>query len=200
MSDKIFDLEQRIIKCWSVVDDLDDLYHYFGDDPFFKGMDGKHKDKIRNLLLGMKEMYQIKFQKCFFDFEDVCKEYHSNRKDLETIAQKHREDIQENYVKEIMTLKEALRLATNERESFDSKEHPDDSLVREWQQMQDFFDFAGHELQEREDKAARRSIDDATPEEWDRVRSVHDWDEERIDNIGRNGNDGLHYNKVNKND
>lgn len=80
MSDKIFDLEQRIMNCWNVVDDLDDLYYYFGDDPFFKDMDAKHRDKICNLLLGMKEMYQIKFQKCIFDFEDVCKEYHSRNK------------------------------------------------------------------------------------------------------------------------
>jgi hypothetical protein len=80
MTGKIFDLEQRIMKCWNVVDDLDDLYYYFGDDPFFKDMDAKHRDKICNLLLGMKEMYQIKFQKCIFDFEDVCKEYHSRNK------------------------------------------------------------------------------------------------------------------------
>jgi hypothetical protein len=80
MSDKIFDLEQRIMNCWNVVHDLDDLYYYFGDDPFFKDMDAKHRDKICNLLLGMKEMYQIKFQKCIFDFEDVCKEYHSRNK------------------------------------------------------------------------------------------------------------------------
>lgn len=69
MTDKIFDLEQRIMNCWNVVDDLDDLYYYFGDDPFFKDMDAKHRDKICTLLLGMKEMYQIKFQKCIFDFE-----------------------------------------------------------------------------------------------------------------------------------
>ena len=80
MTDKIFSLEQRIMNCWNVVHDLDDLYHYFGDDPFFKDMDAKHRDKICNLLLGMKEMYQIKFQKCIFDFEDVCKEYHSRNK------------------------------------------------------------------------------------------------------------------------
>lgn len=80
MTDKIFDLEQRIMKCWNVVDDLDDLYYYFGDDPFFKDMDAKQRDKICNLLLGMKEMYQIKFQKCIFDFEDVFKEYHSHNK------------------------------------------------------------------------------------------------------------------------
>ena len=69
MTDKIFDLEQRIMNCWNVVDDLDDLYYYFGDDPFFKDMDAKHREKICNLLLGMKEMYKIKFQKCIFDFE-----------------------------------------------------------------------------------------------------------------------------------
>ena len=80
MTDKIFDLEQRIMNCWNVVDDLDDFYYSISDDPFFKDMDAEHRDKICTLLLGMKEMYQIKFQKCIFDFEDVCKEYHSHNK------------------------------------------------------------------------------------------------------------------------
>ena len=80
MTDKIFDLEQQIMSCWNVVDDIDTLYEYVGDNEFFTGMDAKHTDKILNILLGMKEMYQIKFQKCIFDFEDVCKEYHSRNK------------------------------------------------------------------------------------------------------------------------
>ena len=113
MSDKIFDLEQRIMRCWNVVDDLEDMYHYIGDDSFFKGMDAEHNDKILNLLLGMKELYAMKFEKCFFDFEEVCKEYHNRKKQL--------------------------HIVTNERESFD------------------------------------------------------DWDEERMDIIGQNGNDGDHY-------
>ena len=115
MSDKIFSLEQRIMDCWNVVDDIGAVYHYIGDNEFFTGMDGEQQDKILNLLLGIKELYAVKFEQCFSDFEDVVRVYHSNRKDLKTISQKHSEDIQENYVKEIMELKEKLRIATNKQ-------------------------------------------------------------------------------------
>lgn len=174
MSDKIFDLEQEIMQAWNVVDDIDMLYTYFGDDPMFAGLSAKAEDEMMNLLLGVKSMYALKFEKLFKTFEDVTREYHQRGKKIEE-------------------LQEQVRILSNERESFDNaKEHEDDYLIREWQQMQNAFDYAEHEAQEREDKAARRSIDDATPEEWDRA-SRNAWNEYRMDIIGQNGNDGLHY-------
>ena len=121
MTSKIFALEQRIMNCWNVVDDINDVYYYIGEDLFFTGMDDEHREKMCNLLLGMRELYAVKFEKCFSDFEDVTRLYHSNKRDLETISQKHSEDIQENYVKEIMELKEKLRIATN-KQVFDAIE------------------------------------------------------------------------------
>lgn len=95
MASKIFALEQRIMNCWNVVDDINDVYHYIGDNEFFTDMDAKHSDKILNLLLGMRELYAVKFEKCFSDFEEVVTLYHSNREELETISQKHSEGIHE---------------------------------------------------------------------------------------------------------
>ena len=95
MTSKIFALEQRIMNCWNVVDDINDVYHYIGDNEFFTGMDAEHSDKILNLLLGMRELYAVKFEKCFSDFEEVVTLYHSNRKDLETISQKHSDELYE---------------------------------------------------------------------------------------------------------
>jgi hypothetical protein len=66
-----FDLEQEILECWGITTDIDNLYNLIGDDKFFEGMDPKHQDKIMNVLLGMKELYEIKFDKCFKTFE-VC--------------------------------------------------------------------------------------------------------------------------------
>lgn len=86
MTSKIFALEQRIMNCWNVVDDINDVYHYIGDNEFFTGMDAEHNDKILNLLLGMKELYAVKFEKCFSDFEDVVRLYHSNKKDLSDVT------------------------------------------------------------------------------------------------------------------
>lgn len=81
MTSKIFALEQRIMNCWNVVDDINDVYNYIGDNEFFTGMDAKHQDKILNLLLGMKELYTVKFENCFADFEAVTRAYHLNRKE-----------------------------------------------------------------------------------------------------------------------
>ena len=64
-----FTLEQQIMECWQVVDDIDVLYEFIGDDKFFEGMKPEHQDKIMNLLLGMKEMYGLKFDRTFKTFE-----------------------------------------------------------------------------------------------------------------------------------
>tara|TARA_R110000868_G_scaffold9000_10_gene45709 strand:+ start:52467 stop:52952 length:486 start_codon:yes stop_codon:yes gene_type:complete len=63
-----FDLEHEIMQCWAVVDDIDLLYKYFGDDKFFTGMKGEHADKIMNLMGGLKDLYDIKFQRMFDTF------------------------------------------------------------------------------------------------------------------------------------
>jgi hypothetical protein len=77
MTDSIFDLEQEIMKAWHVVDDAEMLYEYFGDDPFFKGMDAKHADEIMNCMLGLKTLYDKRFRRLFDTFEQVAKEYHT---------------------------------------------------------------------------------------------------------------------------
>lgn len=76
---KIFDLEQQIMNCWSVVDDIDMMYKHFGDDPRFAQIDAKHHDEIMNLVLGLKSLYQLKFDVMWGTFEQVCKEYHQYR-------------------------------------------------------------------------------------------------------------------------
>lgn len=64
-----FDLEQEIMKCWNVVDDIDTLYETLGD---------RHltQDEVLNALLGMKTMYQMKFDKMFRVFESMIHEQH----------------------------------------------------------------------------------------------------------------------------
>ena len=65
MTDR-FDLEQEIMKCWNVTDDIDLLY----ENVLEKEMS---TDDIANVLLGMKTLYQMKFEKCFETFEDLIK-------------------------------------------------------------------------------------------------------------------------------
>jgi len=57
-----FDLEQEILDCWHVVDDIDMLLEAVLDKEI-------STDQISNVLLGMKEIYQLKFNRTFETFE-----------------------------------------------------------------------------------------------------------------------------------
>ena len=61
MTDR-FDLEQNIMQCWNVCDDIQ-LYLDMHDN-----MD---EDQRMNYLIGLKQMYQMKFERCWNSFE-VC--------------------------------------------------------------------------------------------------------------------------------
>lgn len=64
MSDR-FDLEQDIMQCWNVCDDIQLL---------LDSWDKLDKDGKLNYLIGLKQMYHLKFEKCFARFEDCCKQ------------------------------------------------------------------------------------------------------------------------------
>ena len=74
---KIFDLEQEIMKAWHVVDDIDLLYENVIET-------GMSTGDIANVLLGLESVYNMRFQKVFNIFEDICKEYHAMRKENRT--------------------------------------------------------------------------------------------------------------------
>lgn len=136
MSDKIFDLEQEIMQAWNVVDDIDMLYTYFGDDPMFAGLDAKAEDEMMNLLLGVKSMYALKFEKLFKTFEIITHEYHRRGKHIEELQEK-------------------VRILSNEREPFD-----DDRVDIIGQNGNDGLHY---------ETTTRFSIDDATAKEWDEM-------------------------------
>ena len=58
------DVEQGIMNCWNVVDDIDLLYHT---------MDSKNEDEIANYLLGLQEIYSTKFNALFKTYEEFLK-------------------------------------------------------------------------------------------------------------------------------
>lgn len=82
MSDKIFDLEQQIMQCWHVVDDIDTITTWFVDHPDWAkaNMSPELLDAMMNKYFGIKELYDVKFQKLFETFEKVSAEYHKYRK------------------------------------------------------------------------------------------------------------------------
>jgi len=83
MDNPIFDLEQEIMQCWHVVDDIDTVTTWFVDDSMWESMDAKLCDALMNKYLGIKEVYDVKFDKLFKTFEKVCKEYHQRGKEID---------------------------------------------------------------------------------------------------------------------
>lgn len=67
---KIFDLEQEIMNVWHVIDDIKLL----NENVMEKDMS---TDDIANALLGLENIYNMRFEKVLNTFEDVFKEYHS---------------------------------------------------------------------------------------------------------------------------
>jgi hypothetical protein len=61
-----FDLEQEILHCWNVVDDVNLINEAILERDLTK-------DEIANLLTGIHSLYQLKFQTLFETFEDCCK-------------------------------------------------------------------------------------------------------------------------------
>ena len=68
----IFDLQQQLMDCWRIVDDIKVLEEAVLD------KEQSHND-TGNVLIGLEYLYQLKFEKLFATFENHCKEYHKYR-------------------------------------------------------------------------------------------------------------------------
>ena len=69
MTDR-FDLEQQISECWNVTNDIRHVCEYVLDAP----IEPNREDKISNMLLGIEELYNLKFQKLFSTLETLIAE------------------------------------------------------------------------------------------------------------------------------
>jgi hypothetical protein len=61
-----FTLEEQIMQCWGVTDDLDMIYH---TEALYQD-----EDRMMNVLLGVQELYKIRFQRLFDTFEKMVHE------------------------------------------------------------------------------------------------------------------------------
>lgn len=59
-----FDLEQKILDCWHVVDDISDLLEAY---------ESLTEDQRLNILIGLKDLYKVKFEKTFSIFETIVR-------------------------------------------------------------------------------------------------------------------------------
>lgn len=64
-----FDLEDMLMKCWRVTDDIDLVTDMVGN----MDMSPKDMDKLMNVLIGMKELYNARYNATFEVFEDLVK-------------------------------------------------------------------------------------------------------------------------------
>lgn len=72
MSD-LFDLEQQILETWKVTDDINLLYANVMD----KDMS---KDDIANTLLGIRHVYNMRYEQMWETFERMTKEFYEAKK------------------------------------------------------------------------------------------------------------------------
>ena len=59
-----FDLEQEIMECWNVVKDIQNLYY---------AEEEMSEDQRRNYLLGLEQIYEVKFNKLWNTFEQCIR-------------------------------------------------------------------------------------------------------------------------------
>ena len=61
MADR-FDLEQQILECWKVIEDIELLY---------ENLESMDDDELMNYLLGLQSMYKLKFNRVWTTFEQL---------------------------------------------------------------------------------------------------------------------------------
>ena len=63
---KVHKLEEKIMDCWSICNDLKTVYQQIGD-----GEREPTSDELMNALMGMQQLYQWKFEQLFSSYGDV---------------------------------------------------------------------------------------------------------------------------------
>ena len=73
---RLYELEQPIMDCWSVCNDLETVFKQIGD-----GEREPTHDELMNTLMGMKQLYEWKFEQLFEMFEMVLQMQRKNNND-----------------------------------------------------------------------------------------------------------------------
>ncbi|RYF04873.1 MAG: hypothetical protein EOO77_29065 [Oxalobacteraceae bacterium] len=67
---KLHDLEQPLMSCWQITDDIDVLYRAICDGPEMSD------DETANILLGLRSLYDLKFNNLYNLYEQLLKDHH----------------------------------------------------------------------------------------------------------------------------
>lgn len=76
--EKNFELEQGILRCWGVVEDLQDLSNSIRNN-YTKPED------VLKVLDSFQTIYQMRFEQVFSIYEDVCRELHQLRQERDSL-------------------------------------------------------------------------------------------------------------------
>ena len=63
---KVHKLEEKIMDCWSICNDLKTVYQQIGD-----GEREPTSDELMNALMGMQQLYQWKFEQLLSKYEEM---------------------------------------------------------------------------------------------------------------------------------
>ena len=67
--DKMYNLEQHIMECWQMVDDVNLLYEQVMENDLHKD-----QDILANALLGLSTIYEMKFERVFDSYKKILEE------------------------------------------------------------------------------------------------------------------------------
>ena len=73
---KLYDLEEKIMDCWSVCNDLAVVFRQIGD-----GERDPTPDEMMNTLMGMQQLYQWKFEQLFNRYEKIQRSQQEEREE-----------------------------------------------------------------------------------------------------------------------
>jgi hypothetical protein len=79
--DDNFDLEQQILKCWGMVDDVKEIVDQFNQGKL------NNEDTVQTLLACV-AVYQFRFDRTFQKYEEVCRGLHSLRHQIQNLEGK----------------------------------------------------------------------------------------------------------------
>lgn len=80
MKNDIFDLEQEILQCWHITDDMRDL-----SEMFLEGYKDPTADNISNMCGALSDVYTMRFEKMWRTFESVTAEYWQMQKEIKNL-------------------------------------------------------------------------------------------------------------------
>jgi len=66
-----FDLEQQIMECWNIVEDIDVTTSHFVDNPKWAHIPPDVCDALMNKYFAIKELYEIRFERLWETFSEL---------------------------------------------------------------------------------------------------------------------------------